>query len=281
MTLANERPLAWGDAGQTRPPAPLLVLLSTAGVLCPFHVLNLTAGAAVITKAPRPFQPRPSYAVARVAPPVGAPTAPAAAQLQRPVVPLWLFSLSSPFRYLGPHLVQAPLAASTPLPAGRPFGGVRSNLTDSFAAIAAPVIFQINCLANNDSRLPFIDTLISSCTIKDNLGTDWLRWRPRRLRRRRVSRWPKRWPRPSRSRPRPKRLQPRHWPRPKPPHPQRWPPPKPPRPRRWPRPKGPKPRPPPARNPSTIHSSWLPSSRYVCSIRNKKTASLFRRNWTT
>ena len=96
----SQIPISWDD-NQTLPPAPILFVLSTHGLLCPFHIINLKNGAAKFNQAPQELST------------IG----------ERPALS-------------GIGLKAAPLAASTPLPAAGKIAIPRTNLGERFAAFA-------------------------------------------------------------------------------------------------------------------------------------------------
>jgi hypothetical protein len=96
----SQIPISWDD-NQTLPPAPILFVLSTHGLLCPFHVINLKNGAAKFNEAPQELSTTG----------------------ERPALS-------------GIGLKAAPLAASTPLPAAGKTSISRTNLGERFAAYA-------------------------------------------------------------------------------------------------------------------------------------------------
>lgn len=98
IDTTSQIPISWDD-NQTLPPAPILFVLSTHGLLCPFHVINLKNGAAKFNQAPQEL-------------PVSG---------ERPALS-------------GIGLKTAPLAASTPLPAAGKIAFPRTNLGERFAA---------------------------------------------------------------------------------------------------------------------------------------------------
>ena len=48
ISTSSQIPLPWDD-NQTLNPMPILFVLSTDGVLCPFHIINLSPSAALLT----------------------------------------------------------------------------------------------------------------------------------------------------------------------------------------------------------------------------------------
>lgn len=103
VDTTSQSPIPWLD-NQTLPSVPILFVLSTHGLLCPFHVLNLMSGAIKVNQPPQELT----------------------AANERP--PLSGIGLKT--------LPKAPLAASTPLPAAGKSLIPRTNLGERFAAFS-------------------------------------------------------------------------------------------------------------------------------------------------
>lgn len=103
IDTTSQIPIPWDD-NQTLSPVPILFVLSTHGLLCPFHVLNLASGVASVNEPPQQLS----------------------AANERP-------ALSG----IGLKAAQTvPLAASTPLPSAAKAAIPRTNLGERFAAFA-------------------------------------------------------------------------------------------------------------------------------------------------
>lgn len=53
VDTTSQTPIPWGDNNQTIPPMPVLFVLSSNGLLCPFHVINLLKGASSFNQPPQ------------------------------------------------------------------------------------------------------------------------------------------------------------------------------------------------------------------------------------
>ena len=96
----NQIPIPWQD-NQNLAPVPILFVLNTHGLLCPFHILNMASGAASVNEPPQQLL----------------------AANERPGIML----------KMAPTV---PLAASTPLPSAAKAAIPRTNLGERFAAYA-------------------------------------------------------------------------------------------------------------------------------------------------
>lgn len=123
IDITSQTPIPWLE-NQTLPAMPILFILSTHGLLCPFHVMNLKSGAPSVNQPPQEL----SAINERVA--------------------LSGIALKAP--------QAVPLAASTPLPSGGKSAIPRTNLGEKFAAFfdtpssAAPTIDK-SLQANTES----------------------------------------------------------------------------------------------------------------------------------
>ena len=106
IDITSQIPIPWDD-NQTIPPAPILFVLSTHGLLCPFHVLNHLKGTVPVNHPPQALT----------------------AANERPA--LTTTSLKST------HTV--PLAASTPIPSASKNAIPRTNLGERFAAVGGTI----------------------------------------------------------------------------------------------------------------------------------------------
>lgn len=120
IDTTRQTPINW-DENQTFPPAPILFVLSTHGLLCPFHVINQK-------NATHVNQPPQQLSVAG----------------ERP-------GLS------GIGLKAAPLAASTPLPSAPKVAISRTNLEERFAAFADTRSFAAPSISQSVSGPAVLD----------------------------------------------------------------------------------------------------------------------------
>lgn len=104
MDITSQTPIPWLE-NQTLPAMPILFVLSTHGLLCPFHVINLMSGASSVNQPPQQLS----------------------VINERPA--LSGIAMKAP--------LTVPLAASTPLPSGGKTAIPRTNLGERFAAFSA------------------------------------------------------------------------------------------------------------------------------------------------
>ena len=86
VDTTSQTPIPWGDNNQTIPPMPVLFVLSSNGLLCPFHVINLLKGANSFNQVPQALntanerkgtakpQPEPKTSLATSTQPLAAST---------------------------------------------------------------------------------------------------------------------------------------------------------------------------------------------------------------
>lgn len=126
IDTTSQIPISWDD-NQTLPPAPILFILSTHGLLCPFHVINLKNGAAKFNQAPQELS----------------------VTGERPALS-------------GIGLKAAPLAASTPLPAAGKIAFPRTNLGERFAAFADAPFLAVPVTTKPPSNPPISDSFLGN-----------------------------------------------------------------------------------------------------------------------
>ncbi|XP_057372318.1 nuclear pore complex protein Nup214-like [Daphnia carinata] len=125
IDTTSQTPISWDD-NQTLPPAPILFVLSTHGLLCPFHIIN--------QKNPTPVNQVPQQL---------------SVTGERPA-------------RSGIGLKTAPLAASTPLPSAPKVGIPRTNLGERFATFAEPPSLTVPTTTHSVSGPAVLDKVFGN-----------------------------------------------------------------------------------------------------------------------